>query len=140
MASLRAKKEKTLKEMLLKTPKPGSSDSQTPSLHSGTAETEGAETPITRAFMESLFSSLRNDFLSLKEEVAGEVREIRRDVEDLGERVEAIESQDQARGEEIHQLQQEIIILHEQQVDLQTHTEVLENRSRRNNIRVRGTH
>ncbi|KAJ1216233.1 hypothetical protein NDU88_003838 [Pleurodeles waltl] len=61
-----------------------------------------------------------------------------RELEEVDERVASLEEHENARGEEVEQLQQEILWLQDQQIELQAHAEVLENRSRRNNIPIRG--
>ncbi|KAJ1213296.1 hypothetical protein NDU88_000934 [Pleurodeles waltl] len=57
---------------------------------------------------------------------------------ELGDRVSAMEDQETSQLEDLKQLQQEVICLKKQQIDLQALAEAVENRSRQNNIRIRG--
>lgn len=67
-----------------------------------------------------------------------EIKDVRQDVDAIGERVATIEEQEQAQDEEVEHLQQEVLRLQVQQKDIQAHAEDLEKRSRKNNIRIRG--
>ncbi|KAJ1131761.1 hypothetical protein NDU88_010094 [Pleurodeles waltl] len=57
-----------------------------------------------------------------------------KDLDEVGERVATLERKDDGHSEENEWLQIEILRLQEQQIDLQSHTEDLENRSWRNNV------
>ncbi|KAJ1157041.1 hypothetical protein NDU88_009756 [Pleurodeles waltl] len=52
---------------------------------------EGGKAPITRAFMEQLLGAFCEDFATLKQEIAAEVKDLKRDVANLGQRVDTLE-------------------------------------------------
>ncbi|KAJ1217652.1 hypothetical protein NDU88_005245 [Pleurodeles waltl] len=101
-----------------------------------TEEDNGA--PVTRSFLEGLFTSLRDDIQEVKRDLLQDLKVVCQELEEAGERVATLEKHENARGEEIEQLQQEIIWLQDQQIKLHVHAEDLENWSRRNNIQIRG--
>ncbi|KAJ1197905.1 hypothetical protein NDU88_001749 [Pleurodeles waltl] len=96
---------------------------------------DGLEILITCSFMESLFMSLKEELHSVKNELSQDLKTIRSDVMELGDRVAAWEDRETPRDEEIEQLQ-EVLCLKEQHIDLQGHTDDLENKSRHKNIRI----
>ncbi|KAJ1126507.1 hypothetical protein NDU88_004914 [Pleurodeles waltl] len=67
-----------------------------------------------------------------------DLKVVRRELEEVGERVTPLEEHENTRGEEVKQLHQEILWLQDQQIELQAHAEDLENWLRKNNIRIRG--
>lgn len=99
---------------------------------------DSAEAPVTQALMESMFAALRDDLQTVKHELTTEIKDIRKDVDEVGERVATLENKEVARDTELEALQQEVIRIHDQQVDVQSYLEDLENRSHRHNIRIRG--
>ncbi|KAJ1153005.1 hypothetical protein NDU88_005777 [Pleurodeles waltl] len=99
---------------------------------------EDTRAPVTRSFLEGLFASLRDDIQGVKRDLSQDLKVVRRELEEVGERVAAQEEHENARGEEIAQLQQDIIWLKDQQIELQAHAEDLENWSKWNNIRIQG--
>ncbi|KAJ1178767.1 hypothetical protein NDU88_004009 [Pleurodeles waltl] len=103
----------------------------------GDVEAAG-KAPVTKSFLTSLFDSLRVHLQELRRDISQEVRKLRSDITSLGERVSNIEDNEVSRGEEVKQLQQEILRLHEHQEQLQLMTEDLKNPSWRHNIRLRG--
>ena len=48
------------------------------------AERDPPEAPVTRSFLEGLFTTLRSDLTSLREEFQGELKGLRKDITDLG--------------------------------------------------------
>ncbi|KAJ1158866.1 hypothetical protein NDU88_011539 [Pleurodeles waltl] len=52
---------------------------------------EHGEVPLTRKFMEQLFGALREDFATLKQEVAADIKDLKRKVADLGQHVDTLE-------------------------------------------------
>ncbi|KAJ1176552.1 hypothetical protein NDU88_001826 [Pleurodeles waltl] len=92
---------------------------------------------MTRAFLESLFFSLRDHLQGVKIDLLADMRDKRHDLDDVGEWITSLEDRDDASSEELERLQQEILQLQDQQLDLQAHMEDLENRSRQNNICIR---
>ncbi|KAJ1116326.1 hypothetical protein NDU88_004541 [Pleurodeles waltl] len=54
-------------------------------------DTEEETAPFTQAFLEQLFGVLRDDFATLKQEKATEVDDLRRDMGNLGQRVDSLE-------------------------------------------------
>lgn len=61
--------------MVLKTPAPTIAD------NAETTDSGDADAPLTRAFIETLFASLREDLKQMKTDIAQEIREVRRDVD-----------------------------------------------------------
>lgn len=96
------------------------------------------EEPITKAFLESLFCTLRKVLQSVKKELAAEIKDIRRDIDNIRERVASLEDKTDSNITKLSSLQQEMIRTQEQQIDLQLHLEDLKYRSRRHNVRIRG--
>ncbi|KAJ1173383.1 hypothetical protein NDU88_005219 [Pleurodeles waltl] len=90
-----SKKEGSLKDIFNKIPAKKVAQPGTPEAEDGEAagpgpsEDDGA--PLTRAFMEQLFRSLREDFATLKQEIAADIKELKREVVDLGQHVDTIE-------------------------------------------------
>ncbi|KAJ1219030.1 hypothetical protein NDU88_006601 [Pleurodeles waltl] len=73
----------------------------------------------------------------MKQDFSQDIREVRCKESELGERVSSMEDEETPHNGDIELLQQEIFHLREQQIDLQAHVEDLENRSCKNNIRIR---
>ncbi|KAJ1134831.1 hypothetical protein NDU88_001277 [Pleurodeles waltl] len=57
----------------------------------GQGSSESDNSPITKAFLEQLFGVLRGDFATLKQEIATEVKDLRRDIGDLGHQMDLLE-------------------------------------------------
>lgn len=132
MAANKARKERALDKLLQK-----ASEEQATQTDAHAARDDNLETAVTKAFMVELFGAIKEDIQELRTQLASDLREVRRDVEDIGDRVATLEEHDLHRDKDIHQLQQEIIRLREQNLNPQAHTEDLENRSRQNNIQIR---
>ncbi|KAJ1164287.1 hypothetical protein NDU88_004732 [Pleurodeles waltl] len=81
---------------------------------------------------------LMDDPKGPKKDLAQDVKAIHKDLTDVGDRVSASEDKETPREEEVKHLQQEVLRLQEQHIDIQAHAEDLENRSRLNNIPIRG--
>ncbi|KAJ1189842.1 hypothetical protein NDU88_006584 [Pleurodeles waltl] len=79
-----------------------------------------------------------DDFQAVKKDLSNSLREVHWDLEEVGDNVSALEDQESGEDEEVEHLQQDVIRRQEQQIDLQTHVEDLENRSQRNNIYIKG--
>ncbi|KAJ1102070.1 hypothetical protein NDU88_007128 [Pleurodeles waltl] len=142
MAMAKSKRERSVRDMLAGT---RLASGTTPEEVSGTgtpesrAEKDSEEcSPVTKGFLTSLFDSLRGDIQELRRDISQEVRELRGEVSSLGEHVSQLEDNEIPRGEGVAGLQQEVVRLREQQDLLQMVVEDLENRSRRQNIRIRG--
>ncbi|KAJ1181940.1 hypothetical protein NDU88_007139 [Pleurodeles waltl] len=83
MASQRhSKNEGSLKDLFNKTPAKKTAPPGTLAREGGEmAEpslSEGREAPFIRTFMEQLFGSLREDFATLRQEIAAEVKDLKR--------------------------------------------------------------
>ncbi|KAJ1198224.1 hypothetical protein NDU88_002067 [Pleurodeles waltl] len=102
----------------------------------GLPENDGA--PLTRAFMEQLFESLHDDLATLKQEITANIKDLKREVIDLGQRVDTVEQAQDAREEELDCHRREILTLQDKNQELQYQIEDLENRSHRSNIRIKG--
>ncbi|KAJ1172687.1 hypothetical protein NDU88_004531 [Pleurodeles waltl] len=97
-----------------------------------------AEKPVTRSFLEELFASLKDDLQTVKRELAQDMKTVWKDLKEIRDRVTNLEDSASSRDEELEYLQKDVICLNEQHVDLQAHVEYLENRSRCNNICIKG--
>ncbi|KAJ1082901.1 hypothetical protein NDU88_003062 [Pleurodeles waltl] len=91
------KKEGYLKDLFAKTPVKKALPGEPPVMEGGDAVDQGVrgdgEAPLTRSFMEQLFGALRGDFATLKQEIAAEVKELKREVVELGQRVDTPEQE-----------------------------------------------
>ncbi|KAJ1117913.1 hypothetical protein NDU88_006109 [Pleurodeles waltl] len=83
------KKEGSLKDLFNKAPAKKGQPVEPPATEGGESVDQGAqgdgEAPLTRSFMEQLFGSLCGDFATVKQEIAAEVKELKRKVVDLGQ-------------------------------------------------------
>ncbi|KAJ1142993.1 hypothetical protein NDU88_009305 [Pleurodeles waltl] len=132
-----AKKERSFKDMLSKPPEGKTeADNTGTGKHREEETEEDAGAPVIKSFLESLFASLRDDIQLVKRDLLQDLKVVRWELEEVGERVATLEEHENAGGEEIEQLQQEMLWLQDQQIELQAHAEDLENRSRRSNIRI----
>ncbi|KAJ1148268.1 hypothetical protein NDU88_001105 [Pleurodeles waltl] len=139
MATMRGKKDRSVKDMLTKPPG-GRAEGETPGpgQHLDKEAGEDERTPVTRGFLEGLLASLRDDIQTVKKDLLQDLKVMRWELEEVGERVASLEEHENTRGEEVEQLHQEILRLQAPQIELQAHAEDFENRSRRNNIRIWG--
>ena len=87
--------------------------------------------------METLIGSLRADIQEIRRDFAVAIKELKMDILDIGQRVSDLEDAGDVRGNELELLRKEVISLPDQIIDLQSHSEDLENRSRRRNICIR---
>ncbi|KAJ1171911.1 hypothetical protein NDU88_003768 [Pleurodeles waltl] len=92
---------------------------------------------VTHSFLEALFGLLWEDLQTVKQELSQELRAVQRDLVEIGDHVFTLDDNTSGRDEQLKNLQQEVIHLKEQQIDMQAHTEALENRLQRNNICIR---
>ncbi|KAJ1157241.1 hypothetical protein NDU88_009956 [Pleurodeles waltl] len=139
MASQRHnKKEGSLKDLFNKTPAKKATPPGVPATEEGeTVErgpSEGGKVPLTRAFMEQLFGSLRGDFVILKQEIAADVKDLKGEVVDVGQCMDTLERTQDACEEEFDCHRRELLTLQDKNQEL----EDLENRSRCSNIHIKG--
>ncbi|KAJ1145072.1 hypothetical protein NDU88_011364 [Pleurodeles waltl] len=92
-----SKKEGSLKDLFTKPPAKRMAQSGAPETECGNV----AGQCRWRVFMEQLIRSLREDFATLKRETAADIKDLKREVIDLGQRVEAVEQTHDAREEEL---------------------------------------
>ncbi|KAJ1128629.1 hypothetical protein NDU88_007005 [Pleurodeles waltl] len=138
MAAGQGKKKLTLKDLLTK-PLGSQTTERTPPPSVGTrAAPAKADIPVTRSFLEVLFSSLRDDLQTLKKDLSDNLKEVCHNLDGLGDRVSSLEDQETSIDEKIEQLQQDIIHLQNQHLELQAQAEDLENRSQQNDIQIKG--
>ncbi|KAJ1172134.1 hypothetical protein NDU88_003984 [Pleurodeles waltl] len=139
MASQRhTKKEGSLRDLFAKTPAKKAKPDE-PLVIEGDAaksqEVQGdGDAPLTRSFMEHLFGTLRGDFATLKQEIAAEVKEMKREDVELGLRSNTLEQVRDPGEEELDCHRRELLTLQDKNQELQYQIEDLENRSRRSNI------
>ncbi|KAJ1205686.1 hypothetical protein NDU88_001114 [Pleurodeles waltl] len=125
MASAQGKKNRRLKDMLTKTVVAMARDHQaelTPVSAPGGGEIDA---PVTCSFLEALFTSLREDLQSFKKELSSNLQEVRCDIDAIGGRSVGMRKLNSFNRKSS-----------DQQIDLQAHTEDLENRSWKNNIHI----
>ncbi|KAJ1178986.1 hypothetical protein NDU88_004225 [Pleurodeles waltl] len=139
MGAIRSQKERSIKDMLSKQ-KAGKTEANDPGTgkHREEEMDEDTGASVTRSFLAGLFTSLWGDIQEMKRDLSQDLKVVCRELEGVGERVVTLEEHENTRGEEIEQLQQEILQLQDQQSKLQVHTGALMHRSRRNNICIRG--
>ncbi|KAJ1098223.1 hypothetical protein NDU88_003339 [Pleurodeles waltl] len=89
------------------------------------SETDGA--PLTRAFMEQLFESLRDDLATLQWEIAADIKDLKRKVIDLGQCWDTVEQAHDAREEELDCHRRELLTLQDKKQELHYQIEDLEN-------------
>ncbi|KAJ1208549.1 hypothetical protein NDU88_003933 [Pleurodeles waltl] len=86
--------------------------------------------------MEALFTSLINDLQVVKKDLSADLREVRRNMEELGDRVSVVKDRESRPDKKVERQHQEVLHLQKQHIKLQTHAEDLEDCSQRNNIRI----
>ncbi|KAJ1215381.1 hypothetical protein NDU88_002990 [Pleurodeles waltl] len=108
MAAARPKNNRSMKDMLTR-PAAGKVevDISITRRHRGEKSEEDGEAPVTGTFHECLLTSLREDLQAVKGHLLQALKEVRQELEDVGERVATLEKQKNRRDEEIEQLQQE---------------------------------
>ncbi|KAJ1157405.1 hypothetical protein NDU88_010118 [Pleurodeles waltl] len=104
----------------------------------GPAPSEGNRAPLTRAFMEQLFRSLREDFAMLKRDIVADIKNLKLEVIEPSQRVDTVEQTQDAREEELDCHRRELLTLQDKNQNLQYQIEDVENRSRGSNIRIKG--
>ncbi|KAJ1147945.1 hypothetical protein NDU88_000786 [Pleurodeles waltl] len=105
MASQRHnKKEVSIKVPFTKTPAKKIDPPQEKATDTGAIEEakglDSDNTPITKSLLEQLFG-FSDSFATLKQEIATEIKDLKREVVDLGQRVNALERTHDAREEEL---------------------------------------
>ncbi|KAJ1098959.1 hypothetical protein NDU88_004066 [Pleurodeles waltl] len=89
-SNILAKKDRSLKEMLARSTGP-SGEVGAPLQESDTPiEAADKEGLVTRAFLEALFSSLKEDLQAMKRDLPTDIQEVCRNLEDLSDRVSAV--------------------------------------------------
>ncbi|KAJ1199584.1 hypothetical protein NDU88_003418 [Pleurodeles waltl] len=79
MVAVRSKKDRSLKEMLTKsTMGKAETDLPTPGKPSRMVREEKGEDPVTRVYLEVLFTSMREDLQALKRDLLLDLKEVRR--------------------------------------------------------------
>ncbi|KAJ1098139.1 hypothetical protein NDU88_003255 [Pleurodeles waltl] len=96
------------------------------------SQVEGGEAPLRRTFMEQLFGSLREDFATLKWEIA---EDLRREVTDLGQHVDTLEQIHGAWEEKVDSHRWELHTLQDKNCSINQKT--WKKRSRQSNIRIK---
>ncbi|KAJ1187662.1 hypothetical protein NDU88_004436 [Pleurodeles waltl] len=137
-----SKKEGSLIDLFAKTPAKRMALSGPQELEGGDetepVPSEGDGVPLTGAFMEQLFGSLREDFAMMKWDIAADIKYLKKEVIDLGQRVDSVEQTQDAREEGLDCHRRELLTLQDKNQDLQYQIEDLESRSRRSNIQIKG--
>ncbi|KAJ1201669.1 hypothetical protein NDU88_005475 [Pleurodeles waltl] len=98
MVAARSKNDRSVKEMLTR-PSTGKAEANlsTPEKPRRAVMDEYGEGPFTRAFLEGLFTSLREDLQALKRDLLQDLKEVRRELEEVGERVATLEEHESSR-------------------------------------------
>ena len=73
--------------------------------------------------MESLIGSLKADIQEFRKDFTSALKELRKDVTDIGQRVPSLEESNDVRCNELELLRKETATLQDQLLDLQAHTE-----------------
>ncbi|KAJ1144320.1 hypothetical protein NDU88_010620 [Pleurodeles waltl] len=139
-----AKKEDTGKDLITK-PQPKKLDQEggvPPTASDGVETTvEGArrdDVLITRSFLEGLFGAFQWDITTFKQDLEAEVKDIWRDMGDLGQRVNSLERTNDSGEEELEEHRRELLELRDTNMEIHYQLEDLENLSRRSNIHLKG--
>ncbi|KAJ1205253.1 hypothetical protein NDU88_000688 [Pleurodeles waltl] len=107
------KKEGTLKDLFSKPPGKKMDPQQGAPVVDGGAESgacpDDDTTPITKAFLEQLFGVLRDDFATLKQEMAADVKDLKMEIAKFGQRMYTVECTHDGQEEEIDQNWREIL-------------------------------
>ncbi|KAJ1096027.1 hypothetical protein NDU88_001176 [Pleurodeles waltl] len=82
---------------------------------------EDPEGPLTKSFIETLFSSLPSDSQVVKKDLSADLKAVRSNLEQLGALVSAMEDHEARHEQEVDWLHQEVLRLKEQHVELQAH-------------------
>ncbi|KAJ1135879.1 hypothetical protein NDU88_002308 [Pleurodeles waltl] len=116
-----SKDEGSFKDLFAKTPAKRTAQTELPeagcrdAVGPGLPEHDGA--PWTRGFMEQLFESLRADLPTLKQEITADIKDLKREVLDLGRCVDTVEQAQDARRNnlrgKLRDLQSHICLLQE---------------------------
>ncbi|KAJ1157826.1 hypothetical protein NDU88_010523 [Pleurodeles waltl] len=83
--------------------------------------TSDGEEGKPRSFMEVLFNSLQEGLQTVRKELFQDLKVVRRDLTEVGNKVSALEDHESSGDEELERLQQEVLRLY-QQIDLQALT------------------
>ncbi|KAJ1210016.1 hypothetical protein NDU88_005384 [Pleurodeles waltl] len=90
-----SKNDSNLRDLFAKTP--AKKQDPTRELHSdpgggsGDGTVEEDANPVTKAFMEQIFGTLRENLAALRQELATTVKELKGEVTELGQRVDTVE-------------------------------------------------
>ncbi|KAJ1170644.1 hypothetical protein NDU88_002517 [Pleurodeles waltl] len=101
---------------------------------------EDQKGPVTRSFMETLFSSLRDDIQTVKTDLSAGLKDMWRNLEELSDKVSAMEDHKAECEEEAEWLHQEALRLEEQHIELQAHAEVKQCENQRGSLHVPREH
>ncbi|KAJ1132686.1 hypothetical protein NDU88_010990 [Pleurodeles waltl] len=96
------------------------------------------DAPGTKPFLENPFTTLRDDIVPSKQELAADVKDIRCNMGELEQRVDSLEWGSDNRHEELEVHKREILTLRDKTADLNYQLEDIENCSGRCNIRIKG--
>ncbi|KAJ1189300.1 hypothetical protein NDU88_006048 [Pleurodeles waltl] len=70
--------------------------------------------PVTGSFLEVLFTFLQEDLQTVKKDLSTELWEMRKELNEVGERAAKLERKDDERSNKIESMQQEILHLQDQ--------------------------
>ncbi|KAJ1127898.1 hypothetical protein NDU88_006291 [Pleurodeles waltl] len=71
---------------------------------------EGRKARVTRSFMEALFTSLRNDTQAVKKDLLVDLREVQQNLEEIGDRVYAVEDREPEHEWEVEWLRGSAVV------------------------------
>ncbi|KAJ1105428.1 hypothetical protein NDU88_002834 [Pleurodeles waltl] len=94
-----------------------------------------AEELVTRTLLETLFETLRED---VEREMASNIKDIKKELGDMGQRMDSLEVSGDERQEELNTHCRELLELRDENEDLLYRLEDFENRLGHSNIRIRG--
>ncbi|KAJ1117997.1 hypothetical protein NDU88_006192 [Pleurodeles waltl] len=94
MSTVRAKKERSLKDMLIKVAKPSGNGKPPGQDTDHPGGMEDGEGPVTWIFLEAFFTSLHDDLQVVKRDLSANRHEVQCNLDEIGDRVAATEKRE----------------------------------------------
>ncbi|KAJ1118708.1 hypothetical protein NDU88_006896 [Pleurodeles waltl] len=94
--------------------------------------------PITQNYMNHFLKEIGSGITSLKDDLKSCIRDVQKEMPEVGGRVDDLECTVDAQAEDQEMLWRLIVTLEEQQIELHLKQDNLENGSHQNNVRIRG--
>ncbi|KAJ1181086.1 hypothetical protein NDU88_006297 [Pleurodeles waltl] len=119
-----SKKDTTVKDMLCKPPlkkaeqRPPTLPRTSPPMLDVEASVLTTEQSVTYTFLETIFGTLSEDIVVLKRHMAADVKDIKWELTEMGQRIDTLETANDQREEELNTHQEEVLELHNKNKDL----------------------